>query len=365
MAYLILVFIFIALTIYSALNYYLYKKIIKISPIKKIWLFIPYLLLYMSPIIATILNKNEISSGSFILSYVGFNWLAFVFLFLVYHGVYDLICKWLPIPTGRKPTLSILMLCFIILVYGSFDVQSIKIENITLKTKKLPPSVKDFKILQFSDIHFGPTLGAEMAKKLLKISRKTRPDLIVFTGDLMDKNIFERMSVISIMKMMDAPYGKYACLGNHEYISGINDARKFIEQMNIVLLEDEMVSLKDVINLAGANDLSGPRFQVPLKAENTYLQNKSNERYTILLKHRPRIDTKSTPYFDLQLSGHTHQGQIFPFYFIVKIAFPYISGLYQINDNTQLYVNRGTGFWGPANRFLTPPEATLIHLHHQ
>lgn len=360
-------FISLAITVYTSLNRYLYKAVINNVPFIHQHLLIfrlIFILVALTPIIASILNRKEIVTGSFFFSFLGFNWLAFIFIFFAYHGIYSLIAKFTPLPLNGIVLLFFLLTSFSILVYGGYEAQQLTTTRVHVTTTKLPANIKQLKVLQYSDIHFGPTLGLDMAKMILENANLLKPDLIVFTGDMLDKNVLQRAQVIATMKKLSAPLGKYACLGNHEYIAGIKDGKKFIQQMGITLLEDQMVNINDTIYLAGANDLSAPRMGHPIKDELTYLKDKKDNLYTIFLKHQPRVNEKSVPYFDLQLSGHTHKGQIFPFYFIVKMVFPYVAGLYNITNDTLIYVNRGTGFWGPSTRFLAPPEATLFTISH-
>jgi predicted MPP superfamily phosphohydrolase len=158
--------------------------------------------------------------------------------------------------------------------------------------------------------------------------------------------------------------GKYAVTGNHEFISGIEYSTDFITKCGFRLIRNSLVNVRTDLNIAGIDDPTGRRFLKTEKNihEETFMSGINPGKYTILLKHQPKINKKATRFFDLQLSGHTHGGQIFPFTLAVKLAFPYIYGLYSINDNTTLYVSRGTGTWGPPIRFLAPAEITVITL---
>jgi len=135
---------------------------------------------------------------------------------------------------------------------------------------------------------------------------------------------------------------------------GINESKKFNDDAGFKLLRNETVVVHDIINLMSVDDPASPeKLDMPKPIQNSY--------YTVLLKHQPRINPKSIGLFDLQLSGHTHGGQIFPLHPFVKLIFPYFRGFYS-NDRFKLNVSYGTGTWGPPVRFLAPPEITMIEL---
>ena len=132
------------------------------------------------------------------------------------------------------------------------------------------------------------------------------------------------------------------------------------------MLRGEALTLAGLISIAGVDDPAGGRFGLSKNvAEKTLLAKLPRETFTLLLKHRPTIDGESLGLFDLQLSGHTHRGQIFPFGLITRLVFPYHSGYYQLAKDSRLYASRGAGTWGPPIRFLAPPEVTVIDLIHK
>jgi predicted MPP superfamily phosphohydrolase len=155
----------------------------------------------------------------------------------------------------------------------------------------------------------------------------------------------------------------FAVTGNHEFYAGLPQALSFTEQAGFRLLRNEAISLDNALTLAGVDDpaaLHGvERKGVP---EHDLLQGVSRGRFTVLLKHRPVMDTTSLGLFDLQLSGHVHKGQIFPFNLLTHLFYPVKMGFSTYANGSSLYVSRGTGTWGPPIRFLAPPEITVITL---
>jgi predicted MPP superfamily phosphohydrolase len=158
-------------------------------------------------------------------------------------------------------------------------------------------------------------------------------------------------------------YGKFAVTGNHEFYAGIDEAIDFTVKAGFTTLRGGVATVASVVDLVGVDDPGrhGLGFQgYPFDRE--VLARASGGRFTIFLKHQPLVEKESAGAFDLQLSGHTHKGQIFPFSLITRLVFPFHAGSYRLADGALLHVNRGTGTWGPPVRFLSPPEITVIDL---
>jgi predicted MPP superfamily phosphohydrolase len=193
--------------------------------------------------------------------------------------------------------------------------------------------------------------------------KSTRPDIIVSTGDLVDGQINRIGGLAEILGRIKAPYGKFAIAGNHEYYAGFKQSTEFISKAGFTLLRGNAVYIPGIMNIAGVDDLAAIRYGLYRGiTEKRVLSTLDPERFTLLLKHRPFIDNASVGMYDLQLSGHTHNGQIFPFNFLVQMHYPNLSGYFDVGRGSRLYVSRGTGTWGPPIRFLSPPEITVIDL---
>jgi predicted MPP superfamily phosphohydrolase len=169
-----------------------------------------------------------------------------------------------------------------------------------------------------------------------------------------------------MLATVDPPLGKFAIAGNHEFYAGIRQSGRFLRAAGFKFLRNEDFELNGLINLVGVDDPAGKRRYPEIgqvgKEEKILLADLDSERFTLLLKHRPTVEIESLGRFDLQLSGHTHGGQIFPFNLITRLFYPRERGLYRLDKESVLYVSRGTGTWGPPMRFLSPPEVTLIEL---
>jgi predicted MPP superfamily phosphohydrolase len=177
-----------------------------------------------------------------------------------------------------------------------------------------------------------------------------------------DGQINNLEGLADMIKEINPRYGKFAVLGNHEYYAGLKQAIEFKKVAGFTLLRGEGISIDGIINLIGVDDPAAKYFNgYDESMEKRLLASFPRERFTILLKHRPLINKDSLGLFDLQLSGHVHKGQIFPFSLLTKIYYPKDAGLLRVNGGI-LYVSRGSGTWGPPIRFLAPPEVTVIDI---
>jgi predicted MPP superfamily phosphohydrolase len=368
-----IIFISIALSIYGLMNYYFlrkHKSVVSGRSLRTILIRLILATLVITPIAAIFFSRKGMPIAAAVTGFTGYAWLAFLFLFLATHGAVDVVLfiaeRFGFTPSAQTPkwTFGISVgLNVLILVYGAFEARSIRTEQVTIVTDKLPKGSDPIRIVQLTDVHFSSLTSVNAARRIVDLVTRAEPDLIVCTGDFLDHGIRNEAAVAEIMSQLTAPLGKFAITGNHEFISGIEDSTKFIEASGFTLLRSNHVTVGDSLTLVGVDDLSASRFgHTPTQTENEVLAKAKGDGFTILLKHQPRVFPADFPLFDLQLSGHTHAGQIFPFSLIVRLAFKYCSGLYELDQETKLYVSRGTGTWGPPFRFLAPPEITVIEL---
>jgi hypothetical protein len=254
----------------------------------------------------------------------------------------------------------------IITVYGYFEALDIRTEHIIIRTPKIPEEIGRLKIAQISDVHLGLIVGRGRLKRIIKKIKAADPDILVSTGDLVDGQMDKVLGLAHMFREVDTRYGNFAVTGNHEYYAGLLRSLDFTEKAGFSILRGEGLNVSGLINIAGVDDAAGKSYDhVREVSEKEVLSKLSREKFTILLKHRPIVDKDAIGLFDLQLSGHTHKGQIFPFVFITMLYFPNYAGRFNLHKNSYLYVSRGSGTWGPPIRFLSPPEVTLIELVHK
>jgi hypothetical protein len=221
-------------------------------------------------------------------------------------------------------------------------------------------------IAQISDVHLGLIVREERLKRILREVERAGPDILVSTGDLVDGQMGSLRGLAELLKTINPKYGKFAITGNHEFYAGLDQALNFMEKAGFTVLRGETLNLAGIINIAGIDDPTGKQFEdLRGVSERALLSELPREKFTLLLKHLPVMDENALGLFDLQLSGHTHKGQIFPFTLITRLFFGNYSGLTHLPNNSYLYVSRGSGTWGPPIRFLSPPEVTIIKLVHE
>ena len=249
---------------------------------------------------------------------------------------------------------------------SSYSAWQIRLDRVVLPTTKLPTELNKLTIAQISDVHLGPMVGERRLSRIINLLERAKPDLVVATGDLVDAQMDRLNNLAAMLATLNPPLGKYAIAGNHEFYAGIRQSGRFLKAAGFRFLRNEDFNLNGLLNIVGVDDPSGKR-RYPQDGqvgneEKILLANSDSKRFTLLLKHRPTVEMESTGQFDLQLSGHTHGGQIFPFNLITRLFYPRQRGLYRLDKGSVLYVSRGTGTWGPPMRFLSLPEVTLIEL---
>jgi predicted MPP superfamily phosphohydrolase len=205
----------------------------------------------------------------------------------------------------------------------------------------------------------------ERLNRILDRVKAEQPDILVSTGDLLDGQVCRLNGLEELLKEVRPRYGKFAITGNHEFYAGIENARCFIENAGFTFLRGEGVTIAGIINIAGVDDPAGKIYGVRDISERELLSGLPREKFTLFLKHRPLVDKTVIGLFDLQLSGHIHKGQIFPFTLVTALLYPINSGRLDLPNNSLVYVSRGSGTWGPPIRFLAPPEVTAIELVHE
>ncbi|MEU7367571.1 metallophosphoesterase [Streptomyces hygroscopicus] len=245
--------------------------------------------------------------------------------------------------------------------YGTYSVlRGPRLKRITVPLAKLPRRAHGFRIAVVSDIHLGPILGRAHTQRIVETINRTSPDLVAVVGDLVDGSVADLGPAAEPLRGLRARHGSYFVTGNHEYYSGADQWVDHVRELGLRPLENERTELAG-FDLAGVNDISGedeghgPDYG---KA----LGDRDPARASVLLAHQPvMIHEAVKAGVDLQLSGHTHGGQLWPGTYVAELANPTAAGLERYGD-TQLYVTRGAGAWGPPVRVGAPPDVTVVEL---
>ncbi len=243
----------------------------------------------------------------------------------------------------------------------------VAVRPVKVGLRRFPEALAGFRLVQLTDVHIGPTLGREWLAEIVRRVNALEPDLVVITGDLVDGRLERLRDQIAPLGGLTAKHGVFFVTGNHEYYSGVDEWLPELARLGVRTLRNERVTIGEgdaSFDLAGVDDWSARRFgrgHGPDLAR--ALAGRDPTRELVLLAHQPKqIHEAARQGVGLQLSGHTHGGQIFPWGFLVRIDQPYVAGLARHSEETQIYVSRGTGYWGPPVRIGAPAEITLVEL---
>ncbi|UCF73302.1 MAG: metallophosphoesterase [Deltaproteobacteria bacterium] len=372
-------FLFTFFLIYSALHLYIFTKIkgaLSVGSVSSIFLISLMAAMVVAPVVVRISERHGFELFARFISYIGYTWMGLAFLFFCFSFGVDLYRFFLYTgglilqnnfsylsPSPR----SILVISFLITAAvascGYFEACYIHNETMIIRSPKIPKEVGTLTIAQISDAHLGLIVREERLKRILRAVKRAEPDILVSTGDLVDGQMGNLTGLAELLNAINPKYGKFAITGNHEFYAGLDQALNFAEQAGFTVLRGEALNVAGIINIAGIDDPTGRQLEVFRGvSEKALLSGLTRDRFTLLLKHMPVVNENALGLFDLQLSGHTHKGQIFPFSLITRLFFPHYAGLMHLPNNSYLYVSRGSGTWGPPIRFLSPPEVTVIKL---
>ncbi|MFD3566538.1 metallophosphoesterase [Streptomyces sp. NPDC058671] len=246
--------------------------------------------------------------------------------------------------------------------YGTYGVlRGPRIKRVTVPLAKVPRAAHGYRIAVVSDIHLGPILGRAHTQRIVDAINSTQPDLIAVVGDLVDGTVENLGPAAEPLARLRARHGSFFVTGNHEYFSGADAWVDHVRELGLRPLRNERLEIAAGFDLAGVDDIAGesegrgPDFA-------RALGDRDRARAAVLLAHQPVVVHDAVRHgVDLQLSGHTHGGQLWPGNYLAELANPTVAGLERYGD-TQLYVSRGAGAWGPPVRVGAPSDITLVQL---
>ena len=376
--YQMLIFFSIVLTIYSLVNIYMFYKGYNAIPCLKNNRFIyaiTFFLLAGLFIVAKILESKHSSVITDALNIIGGFWLAFMlygFLFFLLSDIILLMLRITGIVKGdsillfRKWSFVFIISASALLIIGGFINAIIPFTreyNLTINKSAGP--VKTLRIAAVSDIHLGSIIRKRSLKKMSVIIKDLKPDLVLLLGDIVDGEIgpVMRGDLLQYFSYPDCTDGLYAITGNHEFIGGAARTIPYIESKGIRILKDEIVTLKGGIQLIGRIDRDSYRFYRKERLSLDELMKQADTtKPVILLDHQPfHLDETAKYGVDLQLSGHTHNGQMWPLNYVTKMIYELSYG-YLKKGNTNFIVSSGYGLWGPRVRLGSRSEVLLINI---
>lgn len=309
------------------------------------------------------------------LTYLGSYWMGAFFYFLLLVVLVDLL-RLAGIWTGLLPHsfrtssaatvtgVTVFLTVALLLVYGTWNARNPIITRYNLDVDKKAGSIESLHITMVSDVHLGAIMNKYRLQDMVDRINALNPDLILFVGDVVDDEVrgYREEKMSDIFKQLRSPYGMYAVPGNHEYISGdINEAVAFLEESGIHVLRDNYIKIADSFYIAGREDVAGERFIQGTRKEPVELLKDINPSLpVILMDHQPvALEKAQAAGVDLQVSGHTHRGQLFPNNLITRKTFELDYG-YMKKGSTHFVVSNGFGTWGPPLRIGNKPEVVDI-----
>jgi predicted MPP superfamily phosphohydrolase len=378
----IVLFFSVFFSVYLLGNYYVYIRGIQALPSIN-WLKILYRVVFailaFSFIISRFTSHSSLFSVNHVLTWIGSFWLVTIVYFLIILLFVDLTrlsnlaFHFLPVSgtdaynqLKLKALIVSVFAVVTIIAYGHYNATHARIVNMKLAINK-PFLNKGLKIVAASDIHLGPLVGKDRLEEFVRIVNNENPDIILLAGDLLDESqepiLHEHTG--EPLKKLKAKYGVYAVAGNHEYIGGITRALQYLESLNIRVLKDNLTLINNEFYLVGRDDYGMSKGMGMDKKRCSLKELVSGVDFSkpvILLDHQPyNLNEARENGIDLQLSGHTHNGQFWPFNYLTKSIFE-VSWGYKKKGNTHYYISSGYGSWGPPVRIGNKPEVVVIEL---
>jgi len=368
-----IIFFGIVFAVYGLINFYIAKRILSVIP-ESYKILATYILVFViiSYVAGRFLENVWVWYISDFLVWVGSFWIAIMFYALIFILFIDLLrginylIPFFPSVFKTNPeklrsfVAAVIAIFVIILVVGGFlnsRILSIRKYNITIHKKA--GELKSLNIVMASDLHLGTINGKNFAYRVVDKINKLKPDIILFAGDIIDEDIKPvlRNNVGEALYELNAKYGVYGITGNHEYIGGIKDAVKYLQNHNIKMIRDEHIKIDDSFYIVGREDRDSRRFaNYNRKSLNNILSGVDKSLPIILMDHQPfNLNDAKENGIDLQLSGHTHNGQLWPLNYLIDKIYEFGWG-YARRENTHYYVSCGVGGWGPPVRIGSRPE---------
>ncbi|MEI9954408.1 MAG: metallophosphoesterase [Pseudomonadota bacterium] len=379
-------FFSIMLTLTGSAHYYVWSRLVRdpgLSPAVTRALSCALILLFLTIPASLFLRRSALGGSIDALVWLAMTWLGLLLFLTLALGTADLVRgvwqvgrAWShadPLLPERRQAIARVLAGAAALVAGSLGLWSLRsglgrvtIKRVEVSLARLPVSLSGTRIVQLSDVHVGPTIHRSFIETIVQQCNALAPDLVVITGDLVDGSVEELREHVAPLAGLRAKYGVFFVTGNHEYYSGAADWCRELERLGVRVLRNERVSIGSEsasFDLAGVDDHSAKRFgdghgeDLP-KA----LQGRDLSRELVLLAHQPRTIFEAKDHgVGLQLSGHTHGGQLWPWTYLVRLQQPVVAGLARFG-NSLVYVSRGTGYWGPPMRLGAPSEIAELTL---
>jgi predicted MPP superfamily phosphohydrolase len=381
MAARMLVFFVVALLVMGCAHYYVWARLVRDMALPARWsrvatLAVAFLFTLLMSVFIVVRTLPRSTAAPF--TWVAYTWLGVVFFLVLSLGLSDLVKViavrrevGVPVDPERRQAIARLFGGAAAVVgIGASGVgvasalSPVAVSRVRVAIDRLGKAKSGYRIVQISDVHVGPTIGHDFIEEIVARINALDPDLIAITGDLVDGSVADLAEHVAPLAKLRAKDGVFFVTGNHEYYSGADAWIAHLgTKLGVRVLRNEHVRIggEDGFDLAGIDDASAHADGHGADLRKA-LDGRDASRACVLLAHQPRgIDLADKLGVDLQLSGHTHGGQIVPWNFLVRLQQPFVAGLHKL-ARAQIYVSRGTGYWGPPMRVGAPAEITEIEL---
>jgi len=379
-------FLSIMITLTGAAHYYVWSRLVRdpgLPATASRALGYALLFLFLTIPASLFLRRSALGGSVSALVWLAMTWLGLLLFLTLALSVADLVRgawqvsrAWTdagPLLPERRQAVARLLAGTAALVAGTLGLWSLRsglarvaVKRLEVSLSRLPASLSGTRIVQLTDVHVGPTIHRSFIETVVEQCNALLPDLVVITGDLVDGSVEELRGHVAPLASLRSKYGVFFVTGNHEYYSGAEEWCSELERLGVRVLRNERVSIgsgNESFDLAGVDDHSAKRFgeghgeDLP-KA----LKGRDPSRELVLLAHQPKTILEAKSYgVGLQLSGHTHGGQLWPWTYLVRLQQPVVAGLARF-DKSLVYVSRGTGYWGPPMRLGAPSEIAELTL---
>lgn len=376
-----LIFFSIVLIVTIGVNYYIYRRTVPIFAFAggyELALRLLFWAIALSYPIGRFLERVVPSGAAELVAKIGSFWLAAMLYLTLMFLLFDLLKlmhTWTGFPSFlsakdsisflRKISVGIYATTAIIIFAGYLNAIYPKVSSVTIKTDKSLNGNAMLKIAAASDIHLGTIISNGRLERFVRMMNEQKPDIILLAGDIFDEDLGPviKNNMGDQLKQLSAPLGVYAITGNHEYIGGAEAAIKYLEDHGITVVRDSVVTPQGKLIVVGRDDrqakMMGGNMRKPIEQ---LIENIDNNLFTIMLDHQPyNLNEAVENGIDLQISGHTHHGQLFPLNLITKAMFEVSRG-YKMIENSHIYVSTGFGTWGPPVRVGNRPEIVVFEV---
>lgn len=372
----------IVLVIYGLINSYIFIRGLQSIPDGsswRPWYIAGFWLVAFTFVLARIMERTYPCAFTGVITWIGSFWLAFMLYFILAALIIDLVriinhffhifpqSFYVDYQKTKLTVFFISVALVTLIVIGGFiNARSPRITKLNLHIDKVVPGEKSLNIVMASDIHLGTIIARRKANRLVATINSLQPDIVLFAGDVVDEDLTPviKNNLGANLGQIRSKFGVFAITGNHEYIGGVEPAVKYLQDHGITMLRDTTLLIDNRFYLVGREDRDRPRFSGKKRKELEELIQPVDLSFpVILMDHQPfNLERTVKQGVDLQLSGHTHHGQLWPFNYVTEAMYEISSG-YKYIGKTHFYVSTGFGTWGPPVRLGNRPEIVQIQLN--